>query len=198
MNKIKSQILKLKLAYGLWLMAYSLLIFILFVGCSKDSNPAGPGEGSPYAVHVVSSSIGCEGINQYTNPEEALGYPNYKAWYDPNDPFGVRYSGFVSLGPGGWITLKMGVDIVDGPGHDIAVYQAVSNEETAVYATENLSSPFILIGSQHCGYPCYFDLNGFVNPNSKFRYVMVQDASYPDCYETAGTDIDAVKALNYR
>jgi len=149
-------------------------------------------------VAVISSDIGCLGINQYTDPNEALGLPDYKSWYDPHDPFGTRYSGFVSLGPGGSITLKMGVDIIDGPGADIAIYQAVSNEETALYVAEGPISPFIFIGIQHCGYPCYFDLNGLVNPNSRFRYIMVQDASYPDCYETAGADIDAVKALNYK
>lgn len=189
----------------LCIMFHAFCIFVL-TGCSKDSNPVEPGEGTPYATSVIAADIGClpgsglEGCdaNQYTNPVEALGPPNFKGWGDDTACFGARYSGFVSLGPNGYIILKMGVDVVDGPGSDIAIYQAVSSERTAVYVAENLSSPFIPIGSQPCVYPCYFDLNGFVNPNSKFRYIMVQDDSPYECYETAGADIDAVEALNYR
>ncbi|MEK6693450.1 MAG: hypothetical protein AABY44_08510 [Nitrospirota bacterium] len=172
---------------------FSLLFLISFSGCNgcdKDSNPVSPGEGNPFAVQVISANIGCEGINLYTNPEAALWGPDWN--YLPDG----RYSGFVSLGPAGDIVIKMGVDVVDGPGPDIAVYQAVSDEETGVYVTDNLSTPFQFLGSERCGYLCRFDLNG--SGFQKVRYVMVKDMGDSDCYETAGADIDAVEALNYK
>lgn len=171
------------------IMLLTSCIFLL-AGCDNDSNPVRPWKGSPYADRVISAEIGCEGINLYTNPEEALGPPNWG--YLPDG----RYSGFVSLGPGGRIILEMGVDVIDGPGPDIKVYQAVSNEEIAVYVAENFASPFLLIGGMPCGGSCNFDLNN--SGYSKVRYLMVEDRTFSDCYETAGADIDAVEALNYR
>ena len=172
---------------------FSLLFLISFSGCNgcdKDSNPVSPGEGNPFAVQVISANIGCEGINLYTNPEAALWGPDWN--YLPDG----RYSGFVSLGPAGSITLKMGVDVVDGPGKDIRVYQAVSNEDVGVYVTDSLSSPFRFIGSQSCPEKCDFYLNG--SGYSKIRYILVDDRGDSDCYESPGADIDAVEALNYR
>ena len=172
----------------------SLLLLISFGGCNgcdNGSNPTGPSEGTPYAVQVVSSDIKCEGINLYTNPREALGAPNWGYLSDGS------FSGFVSLGPAGYIVLKMGVDVIDGPGHDIRIYQAVSDEDTAVYVTDDyLSSPFKYLGTQACGVTCNFDLSG--SGYSKIRYVMVKDMTLSDCYETPGPDIDAVEAINYK
>lgn len=179
-----------------FLCPVSCVLCLVLNGCSKDSNPAGSSEGLPYAVKVISENIGCIGINLYTDPKEALWNPNYRARLDLTAPLEVSYSGFVSLGPGGHIIIEMGVDVIDGPGADIAVYQAVSDEETGVYVADNLSSPFRFLGSQRCGFPCRFDLNG--SGYTQIRYVMVQDQSFPTCYDTAGSDIDAVEALNYK
>ncbi len=179
----------------------SLLFLISFSGCNgcdKDSNPVGPngsddtGVRSPYAIRVISANIGCIGENLYTDPNAALWAPDLK--YLPDD----TYSGFVSLGPAGSIILKMGVDVTDGPGNDIRVYQAVSGEETAAYASDSLSSPFVFLGSTSCYGACDFDLSGTSLSGRSVRYIMVQDMTYSDCYESPGSDIDAVEALNYK
>ena len=43
----------------------------------------------------------------------------------------------MSLGQGGWVTVDMGATVVDGPGDDVRVYQATSNEEITVYASSS-------------------------------------------------------------
>ena len=134
----------------------------------------------------------------YNDPKEALGAPN-AAGHGPD-----QYSGFVSLGFGGHVTVDLGGCISDAPGADLRVFQTVSGEPVSVYVSLSPEGPFTLVEAvKECGEPyhniqhsCEFDLaSGGV---SKARYVRVEDGELFPCpggTVTEGADLDAVEAL---
>jgi hypothetical protein len=140
--------------------------------------------------------------NRYNDPAEVLGPP------DAVNLGGVdNYQGFMSLGEGGYVTVDMGVTIVDGPGADIRVFQTTSNEPVTVYASTSPGGPFALIGLRvPCGVRtpgvfsnhCDFDLHdGGV---TAARYLKIEDGEIYPCLAggtvTEGADIDAVQVLS--
>ncbi len=134
----------------------------------------------------------------YNDPKEALGAPN-AAGHGPD-----HYSGFVSLGFGGHVTVDLGGCISDAPGPDLRVFQTVGNEPVSVYVSLFPEGPFTLVEAlKECGDPyhgiqhsCEFDLaSGGV---TKARYVRVEDGELFPCpggTVTEGADLDAVEAL---
>jgi len=153
-----------------------------------------------YATAVVNSWIPRCSLaqNVYNDPTEALGAPN-AAGFAP-----VYYSGFVSLGFGGYVTLDFGGCIVDHPGNDIRVYQAVSKEPVSVYVSNSPEGPFTLVEPRKpCGERvnkvqgyCDFDLAAAAV--AKARYVRVEDGELYPCpgdTQTEGADLDAVAIL---
>jgi hypothetical protein len=138
------------------------------------------------------------GQNIYNDPQKALG-PADAAGKGP-----ASYTGFVSLGFGGRVTLDLGGCIPDRPGPDLRVFQAVSSEPVTVYVSLSPEGPFTLVEARKAcgerinavqGY-CDFDIaSGGV---TQARYVRVEDGELYPCPGgtlTEGADLDAVQAL---
>ncbi|MCS7313184.1 MAG: hypothetical protein NZ742_09785 [Acidobacteria bacterium] len=161
-----------------------------------------------YAVRVVASDLRCTDTSWYQSPHEALGPPNAQALGPPD-----QFLGIVSLGIDGSVTVEMGRCISDGPGMDLRVYQAVSNEGVEVQVSQSRAGPWISLGWDFCGEPtsglfsgyCDFDLAwGGLSPVRFLRIIDRQRYSHPgstSCTDwnvnprTPGADIDAVQSL---
>lgn len=144
--------------------------------------------------------------NAYNDPTEVLGPPNAGRTRFADGTF--RDFGYFSLGEKGHVTVDMGGCFVDGPGDDLRVYQAISNEPVTVYVAGQPNGPFISIGDREpCGVRsgggifsnhCQFDLaTGEV---TEARYVRIEDGEHYPCAaaqtDSEGADIDAVERLN--
>jgi len=134
----------------------------------------------------------------YNDPSKAMGPP------DAGGSGPDQYSGFVSLGFGGHVTVDLGGCIYDVPGPDIRVHQAVSGEEVSLYVSLAREGPYTLVEARKgCGEGsgirrhCDFDIAS--GGASRARYVRVEDGELFPC--PGGTvsecaDLDAVEALN--
>jgi hypothetical protein len=164
---------------------------------------------SPYATSVVEWWIPSASLagNLYNDAQQALGAPNV-AGYGPN-----AYTGFVSLGFGGHVTVDLGGCVSDQPGNDIRVYQAVSGEPVTVYVAQDANGPYTQLAPfladcpsnpanrlpdrKNAGY-CDFDLSSA--GVSKARYVRVEDGELYPAYlgdtTSEGADLDAVQSLS--
>jgi hypothetical protein len=120
-----------------------------------------------------------------TDPIAALGLPDASGG-------GGSWANFISLGLGGEMTLEMGATVIDQPGADIRVYQYVSTEPTEVLVGPTEVGPWYSLGAAWCGDTCDFDL-AYAGV-AYARYIRIRDLWSParPCYETGGTDIDAV------
>jgi hypothetical protein len=110
----------------------------------------------------------------------------------------------VSLGFGGYATFDFGGCIVDRPGNDIRVYQAVSKEPVTVYVSLSAQGPFTLVEPRK---PCgdrinrvqgYCDFDLAAAGLTKTRYIRVEDGELYPCpggTQTEGADLDAVGIL---
>ncbi len=136
--------------------------------------------------------------NIYNDPNEALGAPN-AAGTGP-----ASYTGFISLGFGGHVTVDFGGCITDQAGADLRVFQAVSSEPLSVYVSLSPSGPFTLVEARKpCGLRvdrvkgyCDFDIASV--GLTQARYVRVEDGELFPCpggTVTEGPDLDAVQAL---
>ncbi len=136
--------------------------------------------------------------NVYNDPRAALGAP------DAAGDAVQGFTGFISLGFGGRVTVDMGGCLQDRPGPDLRVFQAVSSEPVTVYASSSPGGPFTLLETRKAcgeridrvrGY-CDFDLaTGGV---TQARYVRVEDGELFPCpggTSSEGADLDAVQAL---
>ncbi len=155
---------------------------------------------SRYGKAVVESWIPACSLAQdiYNDPAKAVGPPD-AAGSGPD-----HFSGFVSLGFGGHVTVDLGGCISDVAGPDLRVYQAVSSEQVSVYVSLLPEGPFTLIEAlKECGDPysgiqhsCEFDIaSGGV---TRARYVRVEDGELFPCpggTVSEGADLDAVEAL---
>jgi hypothetical protein len=130
-------------------------------------------------------------VNYYNDPAQALGPPN--AAGDKVELF----TGMVSLGFGGHVTVDMGGCVDDRPGNDIRVFQFWSVEPVSVYVAEAPEGPYTALGlPQQCGVYCDFDLSAA--GVSRARFIRVEDGEiYPCPGDThdEGADLDAVQAL---
>jgi hypothetical protein len=136
--------------------------------------------------------------NIYNDPSEALGAPN-AAGTGP-----ASYTGFISLGFGGHVTVDMGGCISDKAGADLRVFQAVSSEPVTVYVSLAPTGPFTLLEARK---PCgnrvdrvkgYCDFDLATAGVAQARYVRVEDGEIFPCpggTVTEGPDLDAVQAL---
>jgi hypothetical protein len=134
----------------------------------------------------------------YNDTTRALGPPD-AGGSGPNN-----FTGFVSLGFGGRVTVDLGGCIADQAGPDLRVFQAVSQEEVSVYVSLYPDGPFTLVEARKaCGEPyagirrhCDFDIaSGGV---TRARYVRVEDGELFPCpggTVSEGADLDAVQAL---
>ena len=136
--------------------------------------------------------------NIYNDPQKALGWP---------DASGVGpdgYSGFVSLGFGGHVTVDLLGCVTDDAGPDIRVYQAVGSEPVSVYVSLSPNGPFTLVAARtECGERfsglrrmCEFDLAAA--GVTRARYIRVEDGELYACpgdTVSEGADLDAVQAI---
>jgi hypothetical protein len=136
--------------------------------------------------------------NVYNDPQKALGAPDAEG-FGPES-----YTGFISLGFGGRVTVDLGGCLTDRPGADLRVFQAVSSEPVSVYVSPSPDGPFTLLEAREsCGNRvdavkgyCDFDLA--TAAVTQARYVRVEDGELFPCpggTRTEGADLDAVQAL---
>lgn len=148
----------------------------------------------PYAKSIEGFWVPavCLAQNAYNDPEEALGPPNYGG----NAVEG--FTGFVSLGNGGWVDVDMQACAVDGEGRDVRVWQAVAGEEVTLFASSSPEGPWVLVRYRNsCRGRCGFDLADAGIEEA--RYFRVQDGELFPCpgdTSSEGADIDAVEILN--
>ena len=166
--------------------------------------PCTPGD--PYAKAVV--DVFLSDCARRTNrralldPRSVLGPPDARGSSDET------YSGILSLGEDGYVTVDMGVCIADQAGPDVRVFQYVQFEGVGVDVSGSPDGPWTDLGTQPCGdggtgdrsNHCDFDLAG--TGLKAVRYVRVSDGERYPC-ERAGTrsegaDVDAVQALHVR
>jgi len=178
------------------------------VGERDTTGPAALAAGGPaYATAVVDWWMPRCSLetNAYTDPSAVLGAPDAVF-------LGVKdhYTGMMSLGQGGYVTVDMGVSAVDGPGPDVRVFQTAGNEPVTLYAATGPQGPFTLVGLQvSCGHRtdggvfsghCDFDLHDA--GLTEARYFKIEDGEIYPCLErgtvTEGADIDAIQILNQK
>jgi len=149
--------------------------------------------GNEYAQLIIEDNIDdCDGVNQFLNGNEALGPPNASGSSESD------FSGFVSLGLEGSITVDMKVCIFNGPGYDLRVFQYISKEPVEILASSCRNGTYYSLGIQECTHPfCRFDISNI--PLNEIRFIKIVDRSNPiPCYSHIGADIDAIEAIHYR
>lgn len=142
--------------------------------------------------------------NGYNDPSTVLGAPD-AVFLGVKD----KYTGMMSLGQGGYVTVDMGVSAIDGPGPDVRVYQITGAEPVTLYAATGAQGPFTLValrvpcGERTDGYlgyvrHCDFDLRDA--GMAEARYFKIEDGEIYPCLAggtiTEGADIDAIEILN--
>jgi hypothetical protein len=177
-------------------------------GCFDPAPQAGaaaaPDRAAEYAQSVVDWWLPQCTLdrNGYKDPQEVLGRPDAV-----NLGGRDNYRGIMSMGQGGYVTVDMGMNAVDGPGADIRVFQTTTGEPVTLYASTSAAGPFVLLGLRiPCGVRtpgvlsnhCDFDLAG--TGLASARFLKIEDGEVYPCLAgdtiTEGTDIDAVQILN--
>ena len=187
-----------------WLRPFPFLLAVACGPTSPSPSPSPPntcvGTPSTYARAVSDWWVPRCSLEQdiFNDPQTALGPPD-AAGFGP-----VSYTGFISLGFGGRVTLDLGGCLVDRPGDDLRVFQAVSGEPVSVYVSPSPDGPFTLLEARKAcgnrvdavkGY-CDFDLA--TAGVTQARYVRVEDGELFPCpggTKSEGADLDAVQAL---
>ncbi|HEY2942812.1 MAG TPA: hypothetical protein VGN09_10310 [Vicinamibacteria bacterium] len=144
--------------------------------------------------------------NGYNDPGQVLGRPD-AAFLGTKD----QYTGIMSLGQGGYVTVDMGDTAVDGRGPDVRVYQVTGAEPVTLYAAASAQGPFTVValredcGTRVSGFgnferSCDFDLHDA--GVAEARYFKIEDGEIYPCLAggtiTEGADIDAIEILNKR
>lgn len=146
-----------------------------------------------WATRVVSFEHGSPwtSLNDYMDPDLALGAPDRVELGDN------RSSGVMTLGGGGVLVLEFSIDICDGEGYDIYVFEVgPAVEATRVEVSSDLVTWYdVGVAS---GSTAGVDLNGKVPEGSRFRYVRLTDQKESLTGRWPGADIDAVAGLNVK
>jgi hypothetical protein len=143
--------------------------------------------------------------NGYNDPAKVLGPPD-AVYLGTKD----KYTGLMSLGQGGYVTVDMGDTAVDGPGADVRVYQVTGMEPVTLYAATSAQGPFNLVAlREDCGtrvpgaannWERYCDFNLRDAGMAEARYFKIEDGEIYPCLAggtiTEGADIDAIEILN--
>lgn len=141
-----------------------------------------------YATSVVEFTEGVPWTSDpdASDPSEALGVPNWS-----ND------KNAVTLGAGGILVLAFDVDICDGEGIDIYVYESGGDVEPTLVEVSNDLVNWTVAGTAE-GSLSGVDLNGMVPEGANFRYVRLTDLGNYPSGTWPGADIDAVAIVNYK
>lgn len=158
--------------------------------------------GDRYGKRIVDSFLtACSRArNRFNEPSEVLGPPNSSG----NSP---NFTGFMSLGEGGFVVVDMEICVTDAPGPDLRVWQRASNEPVTLYASGRPEGPFVLLEAR---VPCgnlvagvrsgYCDFNLGEAEMQEARYVKIEDGELYPCAQAGtdseGADVDAVEILN--
>jgi hypothetical protein len=138
--------------------------------------------------------------NRFNDPNEVLGAPNSSG----NSP---NFTGFMSLGEKGYVTVDMEICATDAPGPDLRVWQRASDEPVTLYASGRSDGPFVLLEAR---VPCgnlvsglrsgYCDFNLGEAEMQDARYFKIEDGEHYPCEQagtdTEGADVDAIEILN--
>jgi hypothetical protein len=142
--------------------------------------------------------------NIYDDTEEVLGPP------DTVEVGAGRYTGFVSLGDRGYVTVDMEACAQDASGPDVRVFQAVGAEPVSLYAGGTPTGPWVLVEARK---PCdvrhpggggiikFCDFDLAAAEVALARYFRVEDGEHGACADAGtdseGADIDAVQILSF-
>ena len=163
--------------------------------------PCTPGD--PYAKAVLDLQL--SDCTRRTNRRALL---DGRSVLGPPDARGMTeetYTGFLSLGEDGLVTVDMGVCMSEGEGPELRVFQYIQDEPVGVEVSGDPNGPWIDLGVKRCGEGgtgdranhCDFDLAGTGIKTA--RYVRVSDAESFPCERagtrTEGADIDAIQVL---
>jgi hypothetical protein len=138
--------------------------------------------------------------DRFNDPNEVLGPPNSSG----NSP---NFTGFMSLGEKGYVTVDMEICATDGTGPDVRVWQRASDEPVTLYASGRPEGPYVLVEDRircgnllpgfRSGY-CEFNLGEAEMQDA--RYFKIEDGEHFPCEQagtdTEGADIDAIEILN--
>jgi len=163
--------------------------------------------GDPYAKSVLDLFL--TECTQRTNRRALLDARSVLGPPDAQGNSDSTYSGILSLGQDGYVTVDMGVCVTDQEGPDLRVFQYIQFEGVGVDVSGGPNGPWVDLGTKACGdggianvnsNHCDFDLAG--SGLKTARYVRVSDGENFPC-ERAGTrsegaDIDAIQALHVK
>lgn len=146
-----------------------------------------------WATRVVSFDPGSPwtSVKDNMDPEIILGAPDMVE-------LGNNYTtGVLTLGGGGVLVLEFSVDICDGDGDDIYIFEVgPAVEATRVEVSSDLVTWYdVGVAS---GSTAGVDLKGKVPEGSRFRYVRLTDQKESLSGRWPGADIDAVAGLNVK
>jgi hypothetical protein len=144
-----------------------------------------------YADTVVIAQLGGKN-NAAVNLESVEGEPQY-SW---------NSNTFISLG-GGFITIDLGVNVINGEGPDLRIYEvgeesysATSEPFYALGNKENTTTNWVFLGS-FLGDIVEIDFDTLGIDTLRFLTIYDTDPKTPDDFQWPGADIDAVETLNF-
>lgn len=115
---------------------------------AEDAGPSSSWEGEPWAARVVSFIPGeGGGHNAHKLPDVVLGPPKGAGEVAGN------IDDVLSLGEGGVIVLELGLDVVDGDGPDLAVFENAFRFGASVFAEPGEVSVSV-DGEEWATFPC--------------------------------------------
>ncbi|MCD7775731.1 MAG: carboxypeptidase regulatory-like domain-containing protein [Clostridiales bacterium] len=141
-----------------------------------------------YATSVISFEPGdpWTSIESAMDPAEILGVPDYI-----DDLYAV------TLGAGGVITLGFDVELCDGEGIDIYVYETGGAVEPTLVEVSNDLVNWIEVGTAE-GALSGVDINGMVPEGATYKYVRLTDLKSATTGSWPGADVDAVALVHYK
>lgn len=122
------------------------------------------------------------------NPDDVLGLPDREEGKEDNA---------LTLGAGGILTVEFNIQITDGEGDDIYIFEVGGQlEDTKVEVSSDLLV-WHEIGIAK-GSTAALDMNGKIPENQSFRYLRLVDMKEYPSGTWPGADIDAIAGLNVK
>lgn len=155
---------------------------------SRGNSVKVPGGPLSFATHMVDFTAG----NPWTSdpldmdPEEILGEPDRK---------NLANGKAITLGADGVIVIGFSVQITDGEGMDIYVFEVGPDVEATKVELSNDLENWTYVG-EASGSLSGVDINGKVPVGAKYKYVRLTDLRTAPDGAWPGADIDAVAVLN--
>lgn len=127
-------------------------------------------------------------LETHMNPQSVLGKPDAET--------DVKQFA-LSLGAGGVLTVEFNIQITDGEGDDLYVFEhGPQMEDTKVELSDNLEDWYEIGVAK--GSTAGLDINGKVPEGKSFRYLRLTDMKEYPHSEYPGADIDAIAGLNVK